>query len=166
MTLTKRRKITPAELEAEIAAVRRAWRVSQPKPDTLPKWFTAAVTGAFKASRPWYRTPTAHAMHLLYSAGYQPLFDHLGTVTASSNRQIAIGEPYETSITIDRAREQAARLAELLGCDWSVSLISWHYPGRTIRVAFSEGPQRQLLEAPKPITAGVAYRRALEEGKP
>lgn len=164
MTLTKRRKITPSELEAEIAAVRRAWRVSQPKPDTLPRWFTSAVRDAFRTRRPWYRTPTAHAMHLLYSAGYQPLFDHLGTVTAR-DKQIAIGEPYETSITIDRARDQAARLAELLGCTSSVSLISWHFPGRTIRVAFSEGLQQQLPSIAKPLTAGVAYRRALEEGK-
>lgn len=76
-------------------------------------------------------------MHLLYVAGYQPLFDHLGTVTAR-DKQIAIGEPYESSVSVDRAREQAAHLAGLLGCDWSVSIVSWHFPGRTIRVAFSE----------------------------
>lgn len=128
------------QINREIAAVRAAWGLTPPELQYRdPLWFRSAVFAAIRAGRlPRARAYTSSSIERLRLAGYGDLFDHPAVLIVDGQR-IVIAEPYESACHIDRARAMAAELAGILGCESWVSLKSWHYPGRTIRVSFGMG---------------------------
>lgn len=121
----------------EIASVRAAWQMTEPTRGRLPKWFTAAVRSAVRSRRVYCVDRIGDPLTWLTNSKYRALFDHPGAVVIDGERLI-VAEPYETSVSIDRARAMADELAGVLGCETWTSMKSWHYPGYTIRVCFAE----------------------------
>lgn len=117
----------------EIRVVREAWQMDQPKLHTAPRWLAKALRKAVRDRRLDPGCSTASG--LWNSPRYGSLFDHWGTVTRSG-RKIFVTEPYAGLC----AKPLAAELAEILGCEFWVSIRSWWYPGATIRIEFSESP--------------------------
>jgi hypothetical protein len=72
----------------------------------------------------------------LRDAGYHDAMDHMGIIRVDGERHVIL-EPYESRCSMDTARRIASELAMRLGCKAWVSLVSWHYPGSTIRITLA-----------------------------
>lgn len=114
--------------------------ILQPKPVTrerLPKWFVALVKdcrdrrGITSKECPLQRQWEAY-QNLRIATGLPnvfSLFDHWGKCD-----DVVVVEPYMRREHI----ETAFQLADLLDCDVWFSPNSWHFPGRTTRIEFSQ----------------------------
>lgn len=116
MSASKQKKsFDSVELEKEIELVRKAWGLKKPKYGKLPKWF--------RLKMPDCVIPYA-------------INDHFGFVEHDTHGEVAIFEPYEMRCDTSKAREIGKAIAIQIGCRYSVSLISYWFPGSTIRISF------------------------------
>ena len=124
-------------IEQEIEAVRKAWRLTPPEPyHRDPQWLRSAAGQAAKAGRLPKRSAGELVIHLLSHIGYCKAIDHPAIECVDGERQV-IFEPYESRCSMDTARRIAKELAAILECDACVSMLSWHYPGSTIRITLA-----------------------------
>lgn len=124
--------------EREVDAVRKAWGLTPPThPYRDPRWFKKAIRDAEKAGR-LPRRNNAYDNHncvcYLRNCGFSQMIDHHAVIVADGERHV-IFEPYD--IGTEKAQQLAKQLGDALNCEAWVSLKSWHYPGRTIRVTLA-----------------------------
>lgn len=138
-TIQSNKSLSIAEIvNHEIETVQRAWRLTPPEAGFRePRWFKAAASAAVKAGKLAKRGYGGSVISQLHGAGYHQALDHMAVVRVEGERYVIL-EPYESSCSTDTARRIAKELAALLGCDAWVSLRSWHYPGKTIRITLAK----------------------------
>lgn len=114
-----------------IAARRRAWQPTEIQGHIAPMWFTMAIRRGIACGLLECRETHPRQIsgfQLIRQTEFAYLFDHGGRIGVT-----AIGEPYrEPADVLPNVR----RLADILGCHYDVSRLSWHFPGETCRVTF------------------------------
>ena len=138
----------------EIETVQRAWRLTPPEAGFRePRWVKAAASAAVKAGKLAKRGYGGSVISQLHCAGYHQALDHMAVVRIEGERFVIL-EPYESSCSMDTARRIATELAALLGCDAWVSLRSWHYPGKTIRITLAKSQMQIVPHCEQDLSVG------------
>jgi hypothetical protein len=146
----------------EIETVRRAWRLTSPEAGFRePRWFKAAASAAVKAGKLAKRGYGGSVISQLHAVGYHKALDHMAVVRIDGERHV-IFEPYESSCSMDTARRIAAELAILLYCDAWVSLRSWHYPGKTIRITLAKSQMQPTTHCEQDSSVGSSATMQLK----
>jgi hypothetical protein len=118
------RRANAERLNSEIAAVRKAWRLTPPESNYRdPQWLKSAASVAAKAGLlPKCRRGDL-VIDQLRRAGYDRAIDHFAVLRVGGERHVIL-EPYECTCSMDTARRIAAELADRLACNAWASLYS------------------------------------------
>lgn len=125
------------KIAEQVAGLRR---IHSPRPvdlDRAPEWWRHRINAIFgRAERSAWREVT---YWLAYDCAGDRVLDHFGFSTDAAGRQVFVSEPF-ADFPKPRLRQAVAGIADALWVHFHILGMddSWHFPGRTARIEFSE----------------------------